>query len=178
MHRITSIRKNNRYSKIFFEFLKEVGAIIEDFENTTTPLKEKLALFLLQLSPRVPYDLDRLEQAISAFSHPRQVVVEFRHAQWITPDAQQLLTRLGAIFCDVDSPDMHFIGWLTSKIAYIRLHGRSAWYDHNYSKRELRDIVERVRRLEEQGAQEIYIFFNNDSQAYAPRNALTLMELL
>jgi uncharacterized protein YecE (DUF72 family) len=46
----------------------------------------------------------------------------------------------------------------------------------NYSDSELRELAERVAALAEEGA--IFVYFNNDWEAFAVRNALRLRELL
>lgn len=89
-----------------------------------------------------------------------------------------MLTELGTVFCDSDSPRHRPIGWVTARTAYLRLHGRSRWYSHQYSSEELLEIVSWVREVLRAGVLEIYIFFNNDFHAYAPRNAQELKELL
>ena len=58
---------------------------------------------------------------------------------------------------------------------YIRLHGPKRWYRHDYSKAELAVWAERIRAS---GAKRAWVYFNNDNDAHAPRNALTLRRLL
>lgn len=57
------------------------------------------------------------------------------------------------------------------RLAYLRLHGSRRLYGSRYRDDELDAWAERVRRL---GAAEVYVFFDNDAYAHAPRDARRL----
>ncbi|MBP1694767.1 MAG: hypothetical protein H6Q37_2650, partial [Chloroflexi bacterium] len=116
--------------------------------------------------------------ALLAFDDPHKVAIEFRRAEWLNEATFDLLKSLGATFCSADAPGSHLSETLTSKTAYLRLHGRTHWYSHDYSEAELNEVADLARRLGEQGAQRVYIFFNNDFEAHAPYNALALCNIL
>jgi uncharacterized protein YecE (DUF72 family) len=82
------------------------------------------------------------------------------------------------VYCCVDAPGHELLDWLTSDTAYIRMHGRRSWYSYDYSEDELQEIAGFARRLEGAGAKKLYIYFNNDYHANAPRNAKRLIEIL
>ncbi len=158
--------------------LKGAEEQIKSFWRSAALLEDKLGLILLQLAPSAAYDPDRLKQALLTFGDPRKVAVEFRHKKWLTGEIRDLLKEVGAVFCAADSPESELMDWVTSDIAYIRLHGREQWYAHDYSLQELREIAALARGMERLGAKKVYIFFNNDVAGYAPQNALTLVEML
>ena len=160
------------------KYLKDVTGQIKAFWRSANLLKDKLGLILLQLAPGMPYDLNRLKQALLTFKIPGKVAVEFRHKKWFTEETRDLLKEVGAIFCTADSPKTELMDWVTSEGAYIRLHGRKQWYSHNYSKKELAGIAKLAKRMADQGAKKVYIFFNNDFGGYAPKNAIALMKML
>jgi uncharacterized protein YecE (DUF72 family) len=160
------------------KYLKDAADQIKAFWQSANLLKNKLGLILLQLAPGMPYDPERLRQALLTFKIPGKVAVEFRHKKWFTEETRDLLKEVGAIFCTADSPKTKLMDWVTSNGAYIRLHGRKQWYSYNYSKQELTEIAELANRMAEQGAKKVYIFFNNDFGGYAPKNAITLLEML
>jgi len=160
------------------KFLLDVTEDIQKFCGSASLLEGKLGMILLQVAPDTPYDLERLRLALSAFVDPRKVAVEFRHSEWLNEDTFELLKSLGATFCSADSPGCSLSERLTSGTAYLRLHGRTHWYSHNYSEAELHEIANLARRLVGQGAQRVFIFFNNDFEAHAPYNALALRALL
>jgi len=156
------------------KYLQDVNADIKRCWDSAALLQEKLGLILLQLPPQMPYDLERLEHALSAFPDPSKVAVEFRHKKWLTAETKVLLRKLNVTFCTSDAPDIDLIDWVTSKIGYIRLHGHNLSYTGNYSTPELKNIAKLAENMVKKGAKTIYVFFNNDAEAYAPKNALDL----
>jgi uncharacterized protein YecE (DUF72 family) len=160
------------------KYLQDTAEDIHQFWNSASLLGDKLGLVLLQISPDMPYDLSRLRQAIEAFGNPRQVAVEFRRENWYNAEVRALLQELGAVFCDAESPRFQLNGWVTSTTAYLRLHGRQSWYAYNYPDEELSELAVQARQMQANGAERVYIFFNNDYEAYAPANALSLIKLL
>ncbi len=158
--------------------LKDCEADIRSFTRSASLLEERLGMFLLQISPTVPFDLERLRDALQVFEDPTRVAVEFRAKHWECAEVRSLLHELGAAWVSVDSPRTRLTDWVTGQRAYIRLHGRRQWYADDYSAEELAEIAKLARDMVAKGAQEVYIFFNNDFGGYAPRNALTLIQML
>jgi uncharacterized protein YecE (DUF72 family) len=121
------------------------------------------------------------------------LVAEMRHRSWGHDEALQLLHRLGMGFCNIDQPALPTTlrpsGHVTSKIGYIRLHGRNAaaWfasgenatgrYDYLYTAEELRPWVDRARRMAD-GAEEVFVIANNHYRGKAPANALMVRSML
>lgn len=152
---------------------------IQAFCHQVDILKQKLGLILLQLSPRTPYELSRLEERLIDFGHyTKKLVVEFRNEKWLTEETLQLLKKHKAVFCNVDSPSIHLQTIVTSTIGYIRLHGRKKMYEYLYSTKELEEVAEQARTLNKKGAKIVYVFFNNDVNANSAKNALTLKNIL
>lgn len=160
------------------KYLKDVDEEIRQFWRSANLLKEKFGLILLQLAPATPYEPGRLKHALNTFGEPSKIAVELRKDVWFTDEVKNLLGKLGSVFCNADSPKTRLNDWLTSSIAYLRLHGRRKWYAYNYSDEELREIAELARGFSERGARCVYIFFNNDFEGYAVKNAITLKEML
>lgn len=160
------------------KYLKDAQEQIKEFWPLASLLEDRLGLILLQPAPSTPYDPDRLKKALLAFGDPRKIAIEFRHNRWLTEGTRELLQEVGSVFCTADSPKTELVDWVTSDIAYIRLHGRKQWYSYNYSAQELHEIADLTKRMTRLGAKRIYIFFNNDFEGHAPKNALTLLEML
>lgn len=160
------------------KYLENVAEDIHSFERSAQLLGDKLGLILLQLAPGTPYDLLRLRKALSAFSDPRKIAIEFRHKKWMTEEILQLLRELEVTYCNPDSPRSRLSEFLTSPCGYLRLHGRKHWYSYDYSRQELHEIAETVQNLAAMGAENIYVFFNNDFEGFAPRNASLLAQIL
>lgn len=160
------------------KLLRDVEADIQTFCRSAALLGDTFEMILLQVAPTQPYDLGLLRDALTAFTDPARVAVEFRNTQWFNPAVESLLSSLGACFCNVDSPRQKLSEILTSGRAYLRLHGRERWYSSDYLAVELDEIAGLVRRLAGRGAGRVYVFFNNDFGGFAPANALALQRLL
>ncbi len=152
---------------------REIG----EFCRQASSLGGRFGLILLQLAPNTPVDPVLLESALSAFGSCK-VAVEFRNDRWLTGETRRLLEKAGAVFCNVDSPKIEINDWVTSDTAYVRLHGRRRWYDDLYTDEELDEIAGHVMAMQSGGAKRVYIFFNNDPNGYAVKNAITLDKLL
>ena len=128
--------------------LKDVGEPVEKFINRARILGEKLGPLLYQLPPNMHRDDGRLESFLSILPTGLKHVVEFRHESWLEKD-----------------------------FAYIRFHGSEGLYSSCYSDDELADWAKRLTVLGE-NSKEIYIYFNNDAEGFAIRNAMTIGEYL
>jgi len=160
------------------KYLLDSETPIMEFWESVVLLENHFGMVLMQLPPKIPYDPDRLKIALLSFPDPTKVAVEFRHAQWYSDEIKGLLTELGAVFCVVDAPNIRLMDWVTSGSAYIRLHGRKKWYAHDYSNQELEEILNLVEKMKENGARKIFVFFNNDFDGHAPKNAFTFQNML
>jgi uncharacterized protein YecE (DUF72 family) len=61
----------------------------------------------------------------------------------------------------------------TANFAYIRFHGSTGLYSSCYSDEELAGWAKRLANLAT-NLEAMYIYFNNDAEAFAVRNAITL----
>jgi uncharacterized protein YecE (DUF72 family) len=60
---------------------------------------------------------------------------------------------------------------------YIRYHGRSKLFASNYTKSDLSQEAEKIRRYLHEG-QDVYAYFNNDAKGYAVANARMLTTMI
>src|SRR5258705_65252 len=102
-------------------------------------------------------------------------VVEFRHASWWTEEVYSAFRKAGIIFCSCSGPRLPDELIRTADEIYVRLHGPKRWYRHDYSKEELKEWAERIKAS---GAERTWIYFNNDNEAHAPKNATALRRML
>lgn len=160
------------------KLLRDVETDIQAFCRSAALLGDKFEMILLQVAPQLPYDLGLLRNALQSFTDPARVAVEFRNQCWFNRDTEYLLSSVGAVFCNVDSPKQNLTEILTAERAYLRMHGHDRWYSSDYPDEELHKIAALIRRLAVRGARRVYIFFNNDFGGYAPANALVLQKLL
>jgi uncharacterized protein YecE (DUF72 family) len=130
-------------------------------------LGEKLGCFLFQFPPSYRYTPSRLASITRQLDPRYRNAVEFRHKSW--------WRQRGLIFCAVSAPRLpdDLIG--TSDVIYARLHGRSRWYRHDYTMEELQEWAGKIAASD---AREAWIYFDNDRNAFAIKNARTLREIL
>lgn len=140
----------------------------------------KVAAFLLQLPPSLPFDERRVRRFYETLPADPPVAVEFRERSWLAPPSLALLREFGFSTTIVDEPFLPIDLTLTQgKLAYIRWHGRGdpVWYDYRYRREELQAWVPRVQEVAAR-AEVVLGFFNNHFHADAPTNALELDEML
>ncbi|HSO67627.1 MAG TPA: DUF72 domain-containing protein [Desulfatirhabdiaceae bacterium] len=121
------------------------------------------------------------------------LAIEFRHESWATDRVfTELENRRITLVC-VDTPKISglFPGVdvvTNPDLFYVRFHGRNVrgWrsgnmqhqFDYDYSTDELQDWVDnRLNSLISQAGNGV-MFFNNHVRAQAPRNAVSLIQLL
>ena len=66
---------------------------------------------------------------------------------------------------------------MTADFAYIRYHGRSLMFASNYSKAVLVKEAKLIRQYLRDGI-DAFVYFNNDANGYAVRNARLLKKLV
>jgi uncharacterized protein YecE (DUF72 family) len=137
----------------------------------------KLGPLLYQLPPNMPRN-DRVLEAFLQLLPPGLChVFEFRHESWFDEEVFALLKEHNISFCVYDMPEFTTPIVATADFAYIRFHGSGELYGSCYSDAELEEWAKRIAELG-QGLTSVYIYFNNDAEAFAVKNAKTLAELL
>lgn len=149
--------------------------LIKEFYRIGDELREKLGCFLFQLPPSVKFNEKKLEEIINQLDMEKKNVIEFRHKSWFTKEVYKILRKNKIIFCIVSSPTLPEQFVKTVPDVYIRFHGHDRWYASNYTDSELKKWVEKIKKSR---AKQIWAYFNNDFNANAPKNALTLRKLL
>ena len=134
-----------------------------------------MGCLLYQLPPSYKYTKARLASIIRQLEPHRRNVVEFRHASWWNETVFDAFTAANIIFCSTSSPRLPDDLIKTAKEIYIRFHGLTKWYQHCYTKTELIDWQTKILAANPARA---WIYFNNDRNAYAIKNAKTLKRLL
>jgi uncharacterized protein YecE (DUF72 family) len=155
--------------------LKNVKSEVRYFYILADSLREKLGCILFQLPPSITLNLEILDDFLRTLSPNYKNVIEFRHESWYDEKAYELLRTHGVTFCTVSSGKVPKTVVETGEVAYFRFHGLTGGYRYNYSDEELREWAETIRNAR---AQECYVYFNNDYQAYAVGNCLKLGEYL
>lgn len=201
---IEQVAHNKRFQftvKVWQKFTHEINtysdAEVDSFKESIEALvgSGRLGALLFQFPWRFKFDPDNkayLIKLLFAFKdYPR--VVEFRHASWNTVRVISLFKELNVGFANIDQP---IIGraipptnYVTSEIAYLRLHGRNyqnwfredagrdARYDYLYREDEIDEWKEKVVDVAEK-AKKTFIIFNNHFRGQAVVNSLQLIAKL
>lgn len=140
-------------------------------------LGETLGPVLYQLPPRFKVNLERLEAFLELVPKDVVNVFEFREKSWHDDRVFALLERYGASFCAHDMPGSDTPDLAVGPVAYVRFHGGEGKYWGRYSEERLLRwtdwMIAQVR-----AGREVWAYFNNDAEAHAIEDALTLKAML
>lgn len=121
--------------------------------------------------------------------------LEVRNESWLVPESVRILRRHDVALVFSDAADWPYSEQLTASFVYLRLHGSERTYASRYDDRSLARLAERIhcwrngrepedaRRVLDRPARtrrerDVYVYFDNDWAANAPRDALRLAERL
>lgn len=149
--------------------------LVREFCALAESLGGHMGCFLFQFPPSHTYSASRLRSIMRQLSGHGRVAVEFRHRSWWRQRVFDALESAGLMFCSVSAPRLPEELIVTSGRAYVRLHGRQRWYRHDYSAAELQAWAD---RLAASGAREAWVYFDNDRDGHAVRNARHFRRLL
>jgi len=142
-------------------------------------LGDKRAVLLVQLPPSQPRDDARLAYFLQLVPGWLRVAVEFRHHSWHCEEIFALLAEHRAAYCVMSGASLPCVLRATTEFVYVRMHGpdRQHLYAGSYPDADLRWWADRIREWTLAG-QDVFVYFNNDGDANAVRNARTLQGLL
>lgn len=149
--------------------------MVRDFGYIADLLGARFGCFLFQLPPSFTFTQERLASIVGQLDPARRNVVEFRHRSWWNEDVYRAFREHGIILCSCSAPRLPDDLIRTADDVYVRFHGTSRWYRHDYSPDELALWAERIRTC---GAERAWIYFNNDREAFAIKNAKQFLSLL
>lgn len=149
--------------------------LVKDFGLIADILGGRMGCFLFQLPPSYRFTEARLSAILGQLDPARRNVVEFRHASWWNETVYAAFRETGTIFCSCSGPRLPDVLVRTADDVYLRLHGPERWYRHDYSESELTEWADKIR---DSGATRAWVYFNNDYEGFAPKNALAMRRLL
>jgi uncharacterized protein YecE (DUF72 family) len=170
------------YSVKASRFLTHVKKLIDPeqplqaFFEGAVNLKETLGPILYQLPPGWSPDIPRFRHFLDALPKGYSHVVEFRDVRWLTEEVFQLMEQRGVSHCIHDKYPLNIPSRITAPPVYIRLHGDSAPAG-DYTREALEAWAERIRAWNTQSL-DVFLYFNNDFEGYAIKNATLLKKLL
>ena len=155
------------------------SGVYRSFRNMLEPVitAGKLGCVLVQF----PYSFDFNRQNWQYLGKLREnlaglpVVIEYRNARWLRVEVFQWMRQQELGFCCVDEPQLPNllppVAEVTSKIGYVRFHGRNKdkwWnsnqsyerYDYTYKPEELNEWIPKIKKIAG-SAEKTFIFTNN-----------------
>lgn len=175
------------------------------FASGVLALGGKLGPVLWQLPPRMRFDPQRLDAFLRLLprttkaaaelarhhddrlpadaytevddDEPMRHAVEARHDSFRTPEYAALLREHDVANVVADSAGV----WprfddVTTDLVYVRLHGDTELYTSGYSESALRTWASKIDDWRAQA--DVYVYFDNDVHAHAPRDAMALKSLV
>jgi uncharacterized protein YecE (DUF72 family) len=142
------------------------------------PLRDagRLGPMLWQLPANFHRDDARLAVALQRLP-PGRHTFEFRHASWFCEPVYALLREHGVALTIADRPGLDFqTHEMTADFAFIRFHHGHRGRRGNYSQSELAEWAERIASWPAEV--DVFAYFNNDWEEFAPRNARALRRML
>ena len=158
--------------------LREMDTGVERFYERIQPLIDacRLGPVVWQLPGNFHRDDERLANALEHLP-PGQHCFEFRHQSWFTDDVYKLLRERNVALVIGDRPERPFqTHEMTADFTLVRFHYGTRGRRGNYSGTELDEWAERLRGWSREV--DVFAYFNNDWEEFAPRNARGLMRRL
>ncbi len=197
-YRLPKVESLKRWAKIApegFKFVAKLNRVVTHYsklkdcadrlyENKVIAdgLGDKLAVILVQLPPSLHADHKLLKDFLALTKKKEgswlpKLAFEFRNESWLTEETYKILTDYHATICLADwkgceperPNDVDFV--------YIRRHGPAGRYRGCYTKTHLKKDAKMIEKFLQED-KEVYVFFNNDIEGFAVRNAKELIELL
>ena len=157
--------------------LKDCAEPVAEFLRRARHLGATIGPILYQLPPRWACNTARLEEFVALLPGDLAHVFEFREKSWLTDEVLALLDARDVSFCVHDMAGSTTERWAAGPIAYVRFHGGVGKYWGRYADEALLGwsdwIVEQSR-----SGRDVWCYFNNDIDAHAIHDALTLRAMV
>jgi uncharacterized protein YecE (DUF72 family) len=162
--------------------LRDAASWLPNHLDRARRLGPALGPTLVQLPPRWKRNVERLDEFLTVAQEQAPDLrwsVELREESWLHDDVYETLRRHGAALCIHDLlPDHPWIR--TTDWIYVRFHGSQTLtrkYYGLYGPELLEPAAQRLAAWMAEG-DDVYAYFNNDWEAFAPRDATWLRERL
>lgn len=162
------VHRSVTHNHKFNEKAREVwGRFLERF----SPMDHLIDFYLFQAPPHYQ-NIARIQSFLDAIPLKGRIALELRDPSLLSDDDVCTELQRSAVLVSVDSPE--FLNRIFhGETIYLRIHGRDDWYDHDYTKKELEELLEIILQ---KPPKRLYVFFNNDHHMI--ENARLLLEIL
>lgn len=146
--------------------------------GSITALKEKLGPILFQLPPKWKVNVTRFKEFLEALPTGYKYAFEFRNDTWYHEEIYQLLQQHNCAFCIYELAGHVSPMKVTADFVYVRLHGPTEFkYQGSYSNAVLKKWAKQSLSWRKE-KKDVYVYFDNDQEAYAAFDALALKKLV
>lgn len=167
---LTWVVKVHRSITHFQKLSTTAAESFQRFKTLFTPLEDRIHYYLFQLPPSFT-DIITLEHFIEK-TGTEKVAVEFRHPTLFTDELIAWGQHHKILLVSIDAPQLPRT-IMSTDVLYERIHGKTAWYSHEYSDEELQEIHQRIRST---NPRTVYVFFNNNHAMLT--NAMRMHQML
>ena len=151
--------------------LRDPSEPVARFLGHAAYLGGKLGPVLLQLPPSLRADAGLLDATLECFPAGVRVAVEPRHQSWFSDQILELLRERGAAMCLTDRARRRSPVWRTAAWTYLRFHEGTGTPRPCYGRQALATWAEALAETWEPSA-DVYVYFNNDHDGCAVRDAV------
>jgi len=173
--------KGGRFITHMKRLLDPEASLAKFFASGVFGLGDKLGPFLWQLPPNFSFDSGRLEAFFEALPRsaegggPLRHALEVRHASFAASAVAPLLRKHNIALVLGDSAGRWpVLREDTADFRYVRLHGDEELYASGYTDAALERWAGEIGRW----GKDTFVYFDNDQKAFAPRDAMRLIELI
>jgi uncharacterized protein YecE (DUF72 family) len=161
----------------YLTHVKRLSNLETGIKRFYAPLKAmtdagKLGPVLWQLPENFHRNDDRLAAALAALPDGRHCF-EFRHPSWFCEEVYALLRERGVALVIGNDPERPFqTHERTADWTFVRFHRGNRGRKGNYARSEIDSWARRIAQWRRRT--EVFAYFNNDWEGYAPANAKLL----
>lgn len=148
-----------------------------NFKKTLEPIQDQIAFSLFQMPSTFKFNdenMERLGTFVKNADLDESAIFEFRDDSWWSRASIKELEKLKITMCSVDAPLLPRGILNLNNIIYFRLHGAKSWYNYTYTKKELRNIIMRLKK--KPGSLKA-IYLNND-HGMLPNGKFLIQQLI
>jgi uncharacterized protein YecE (DUF72 family) len=157
--------------------LKDPQGPVDQFLGSIEVLDDRLGPVLFQLPPNWNLNVGRLRSFLEILPPAGSYAFEFRNPSWFDSRVYGMLSEFDVAFCIHDMAKQPSPRVVTARTVYVRFHGPDGQYQGCYDNQTLAGWAGAFSTWLRQQKQ-VYAYFNNDQQGFAPHNAQALLEML
>lgn len=162
--------------------LKNVEFVLKKFLSVISIFGEKLGPVLFQLPPSFPFKKESLKEFCEVLSSQEIIKngkfsLELRDRRWINEEVFSILRTYNISLCFSDYPGVEIDSPSTANFVYMRRHGPSSLYSSCYSEEEIKRDAFFIKKYSKTSI-DVFVYYNNDANAWAVQNALQLKEMV